>query len=46
MENEIRKAFDQLQAEPQLTEDTRRYLDQEKWSPKEYTRGLYYRDVE
>ena len=25
---------------------TRRYLDQEKWSPKEYTRGLYYRDVE
>ena len=28
MENEIRKAFDQLQAEPQLTEDTRRYLDQ------------------
>ena len=28
MENEIRKAFDQLQAEPQLTEDTQRYLDQ------------------
>ena len=25
---------------------TRRYLEQEKWSPKEYTRGLYYRDVE
>ena len=24
----------------------RRYLDQDAWSPKEYTRGLYYRDVE
>lgn len=28
MENELRKAFDQLQAEPQLTENTRQYLDQ------------------
>ena len=25
---------------------TRRYLDQGNWSPSEYTRGLYYRDVE
>ena len=25
---------------------TRRYLDQGNWSPGEYTRGLYYRDVE
>ena len=24
----------------------RRYLDQGNWSPNEYTRGLYYRDVE
>ena len=23
-----------------------RYLDQGSWSPNEYTRGLYYRDVE
>ena len=25
---------------------TQRYLDQGSWSPNEYTRGLYYRDVE
>ena len=25
---------------------TQRYLDQGNWSPNEYTRGLYYRDVE
>ena len=25
---------------------TKRYLDQSTWSPNEYTRGLYYRDVE
>ena len=25
---------------------TRRYLEQGSWSPNEYTRGLYYRDVE
>ena len=24
----------------------RRYLDQSDWMPKDYTRGLYYRDVE
>ena len=24
----------------------RRYLDRESWAPREYTRGLYYRDVE
>ena len=25
---------------------TRRYLENDRWAPAEYTRGLYYRDVE
>ncbi|MBM6927414.1 U32 family peptidase [Pseudoflavonifractor phocaeensis] len=35
-----------MESPQECVQVAKRYLDQGDWSPREYTRGLYYRDVE